>query len=94
MTEEQQEEQYRKPRELDPRMKDEIREAVISGIQAAMGDPKTWEAAVTAWKSQAKTAAGGLMFEGVHKMALAITAVLAVYALGGWSAVVKFIKGY
>lgn len=73
-----------------------IEAAVAAGIRRAVADPEMWEAASHAMRAQAQTAAGGWLLGGVRSLATRaawVVAILAaVYALGGWGAVVALIK--
>ena len=75
---------------------DAIRAAVAEGIRDAVGDPALWEAAGKAMREQAQSAAGGWLLGGVRVLLARATWVVAimagVYALGGWSALVAFVK--
>jgi hypothetical protein len=73
-----------------------IQSAVADGIRQAVSDPALWDAAGKAMREQAKSAAGGWLIGGVRAVltrAAWIVAILAgVYALGGWGAVLAFVK--
>jgi hypothetical protein len=75
---------------------DAIRAAVAEGIRDAVSDPALWDAAGKAMREQAQSAAGGWLLGGVHVLLARVTWVVAimagVYALGGWSALVAFVK--
>ena len=62
----------------------------------AVSNPALWAAAASAMRNRAQTAAGGVLFGGVRgvasKLAWVLAGLLAVYALGGWSAVVTVAK--
>ena len=76
---------------------DAIAAAVEDGIMRAIGNPAFWEAAGTAMRQQAQSAAGGWLLGGIKAMATKaawIIAIIAgVYALGGWGAVLALVKG-
>lgn len=73
-----------------------IREAVREAILEAVSDPKLWEAAGKAMRVQAQSAAGGWLFDGLRNLltraAWIAAAIIAIYALGGWSAVIAWFK--
>lgn len=74
----------------------QIERAVAAGIRSAVADPALWEAAGQAMRSQAQSAAGGWLLGGVRsvvtRVAWIVAVVAAVYALGGWGAVVALLK--
>lgn len=73
-----------------------IQMAVAEGIRQAVADPALWEAAGTAMRAQAQSAAGGWLLGGLRAMATRaawiIAVVAGVYALGGWGAVLALVK--
>ena len=73
-----------------------MRDAVSEGIRDAVSDPELWAAAIVAIQKHAKAEAGGWLFGGVRmalsKLAWFAVIGLAVYLLGGWSALVAFFK--
>lgn len=73
-----------------------IQQAVAEGIRQAVADPALWEAAGSAMRMQAQSAAGGWLLGGLRSLATRtawIVAVFAgVYALGGWGAVLALVK--
>lgn len=73
-----------------------IEQAVAAGIRRAVTDPSIWAEAGEAMRTQAQSAAGGWLIGGVRSLvtraAWVIAAIAAVYALGGWGAVVAFLK--
>lgn len=73
-----------------------LRDGVASGIRAAVSDPELWKAVIAAVQAHAKAEAGGWLFGGVaaamSKLAWVLVIGLAVYLLGGWSALVTLIK--
>jgi hypothetical protein len=75
---------------------EEIEKAVARGIQLAMSDPKLWEAAGSAMRAHAHATAGGWLIGGAvtlsKRLAWAVTILAGIYFLGGWSAVVAFVK--
>lgn len=74
-----------------------IASAVEVGIMRAVANPALWEAAGTAMRVQAQSAAGGWLLGGVKAMATRaawiVAIVTGVYALGGWGAVLALLKG-
>jgi hypothetical protein len=73
-----------------------IASAVEAGILRAVSNPALWEAAGTAMRVQAQSAAGGWLLGGLRGLATRaawiIAVVAGVYALGGWAAVLALIK--
>lgn len=86
---------YQGPERRAP-VHDAIRAAVAEGIRDAVSDPALWDAAGKAMREQAQSAAGGWLLGGVRVLLARVTWVVAimagVYALGGWSALVAFVK--
>lgn len=74
-----------------------IASAVELGITRAVSNPKLWEAAGAAMRQQAQSAAGGWLLGGLKaaatRLAWIVAAIAAVYALGGWGAVLALLKG-
>lgn len=70
--------------------------AVAEGIKEAMADPAMWSAAVLAIQRHAQTEAGGWLFGGLKvllsRIGWMLLIGLCVYMLGGWSALVSFVK--
>lgn len=91
-------EQYTGPERRQPNLvtAQAIQQAVAEGIRQAVSDPAVWEAAGQAMHRQATQAAGGWLLGGVGAVARRIGWVLliawGVYSLGGWTALVAFIK--
>lgn len=75
-----------------------IEHAVAAGIRQAVADPAVWEAAGLAMRSQAQSAAGGWLLGGVRALATraawVVVIVAAVYALGGWGALLAILKSH
>lgn len=75
---------------------DSIRDAVRDGIRDAVADPELWAAAGAAMRSQAQSAAGGILLGGLRELVRRIAWVLAiaggVYLIGGWSALAALVK--
>ena len=73
-----------------------IEVAVAAGIRTAVSDPELWAAAGKAMREQAQTAAGGLVLSGIraaaNRAAWILLLVLAIYSVGGWQAVVSWLK--
>lgn len=73
-----------------------IRDAVREGIREAVADPDLWAAAGAAMRSQAQSAAGGLILGGLRQILGRLAWVLVigggVYLLGGWSALAGMVK--
>jgi hypothetical protein len=74
-----------------------IEDAVARGIQAAVANPATWDAAGQAMRVQAQAQAGGWLLAGIKagltKIAWILVIFLGVYMLGGGGAVVSLLKG-
>ena len=81
---------------MDPKKDDPVRTAVKLGFQDAIADPETWIAIRVAFKSYAKTEAGGVAFGilgEIGKWALRGAIFIgAMYYIGGWSAVFAWFK--
>lgn len=75
----------------------DIENAVAHGLQRAMADPEVWAAAIAAMRTRAEQEAGSWLFGGLKMVASRIGWVLviglAIYLIGGWSALVSFLKG-
>lgn len=73
-----------------------LRVAVRDGIVAAASDPEVWSVAIGTLRQQAQAEAGGWLFGGLKaflsKLAWIAVVVVAIYLVGGWSAVVAFLK--
>ena len=73
-----------------------MRESVRGGLRDAVADPELWDAAGAAMRAQAQSAAGGWLLGGVrsaaNKAAWIGAVLLGLYALGGPTAVVAFVK--
>lgn len=74
-----------------------IAAAVELGITRAVSNPALWEAAGSAMRQQAQSAAGGWLLGGIKaaatRAAWVIAIIAGVYALGGWAAVLALVKG-
>lgn len=75
---------------------EDVRQAVAQGIKDAVSDPQLWAAAVVAMQSHAQNQAGGWLL-GVlkatfSKLLLFFAVGLAVYSIGGWSALASLFK--
>lgn len=79
-------------------MCEKVAEAVADGIMRSVSDPAMWSAAVTAIQRQARDQAGGWLLGGVKaifgRIGWVALALLTVYTLGGWGAVVVMLKGW
>lgn len=75
---------------------DEIRIAVADGIREAMRDPQLWASVLAALQLHAQSQAGGWLFGGLRavlsKVAWLLTIGMAVYLVGGWSALASLFK--
>jgi hypothetical protein len=75
---------------------DDVQQAVANGIRDAVSDPALWAAAVVAMQTHAKSEAGGwlinLIKAALSKVLLFGTVGLAVYSIGGWSALAAFFQ--
>lgn len=73
-----------------------LRIAVRDGIVGALSDPEVWEVAFRAGRQQAQTEAGGWLFGGLkaflNRMLWVALIGVAIYLVGGWSALVAFVK--
>lgn len=73
-----------------------IKEAVASGLAAALERPETWQAAMRGMRASTEKEAGraalGLLTSAFRKILLFVLAGVAVYLAGGWSAVVALFK--
>ena len=73
-----------------------MQKAVAEGIRAAVSDPNMWSAAGAAMQQQAKSTAGNWLFGGIRaalsKFGWALLFLLAIYMVGGLSAVVAGFK--
>lgn len=74
-----------------------LRQAVAEGIKHAVSDPEVWAAAIAAIQARAKTEAGGWLLGGVKsgitKLLWLLVIGTGVYLVGGWTALVSFLKG-
>ena len=73
-----------------------LRIAVRDGIVAAASDPEVWSVAIGTLRKQAHAEAGGWLFGGLSaffsKVAWLFLIGLGIYLIGGWSALVAFVK--
>lgn len=78
-------------------MREQVAKATAEGIQTAARDPLTWAAASEGLKLHATAEAGGWLLGGVRLMFSRLMWILvlglAIYLVGGWSALVAFVKG-
>ena len=76
----------------------QIAQAVEAGIMRAVSNPDLWAAASTAIQQQAKARAGGWLFSGVgavlSKLGWVVMAAIAIYTLGGWTALATAMKAW
>lgn len=84
----------RRAREAQAEM---IAQAVTAGIRAAVADPAMWQAGSEAMERMWRDKAGGWLLGNLKALASRVAWVaaigLAVYAMGGWSALMALIKG-
>ncbi len=77
-------------------LRDVVREATKEGIREAGADPATWEAWSEGLEMHAKRKAGGILLGGISsiftRLAWILIAGMAIYMIGGWSALVAFFK--
>lgn len=70
--------------------------ASADGIKRVLSDPETWHAASSGLKKHATAEAGGWLLGGVRlvfsRLMWLCVAGLAIYLIGGWSALVAFFK--
>lgn len=82
--------------EADHLRGEQLSAAVAAGIRAAVSDPEFWTAAAAAMRLRAQQEAGGWVLGGARAVLSRIAWLLAigagVYALGGWGALVAYIK--
>lgn len=73
-----------------------LRIAVRDGIVAAASDPAVWSVAIGTLRKQAQSEAGGWLFGGLgalfSRLAWVLLIGLGIYLIGGWSALVAFLK--
>lgn len=73
-----------------------ISDAVANGMKQAVSSPEFWSAAIGAMGARTRSAAGGFLIEGVwgtlRKLGWFFLAGLAVYFVGGWTALVSLFK--
>jgi hypothetical protein len=73
-----------------------LRIAVRDGIVAAASDPVVWSVAIGTLRKQAQAEAGGWLFGGLgaffSRLAWVFIIGLGIYLIGGWSALVGFVK--
>ena len=77
-------------------MRELVADATADGIKRALSDPETWNAASSGLKKHATAEAGGWVLGGVRlvfsRLMWLAVAGLAIYMIGGWSALVAFFK--
>lgn len=75
-----------------------ISSSIEAGIMKAVRNPALWTAAGDAIQAQARAKTGGWVFGGISllfsRISWVLMALLAVYSLGGWSAVAGMIKAW
>jgi hypothetical protein len=73
-----------------------LRAAVRDGIVAAASDPDVWSVALATLRAQANSEAGSWLFGGVRaflsRVAWLCLIGLGIYLVGGWAALMAFIK--
>lgn len=86
------------PPRPEPETSRAIAAAVEAGIIRAVSNPDLWAAATAAIQQQAKARAGGWLFSGLSAMLSRLGWFLmlgvAVYTLGGWSALAGAFKAW
>ena len=79
-------------------MRDEVVHAIEQGIMRAVSNPALYTAATHAIQAQARQHAGGWLFRGAAALASkagwVAVALLAVYSLGGFPAVLAMLKAW
>ncbi len=74
----------------------DIAKAVAEGLTQAVSSPEFWTAAIAAASSRAKNEAGSWLFGGIgavlSKLGWLLVIGLGIYLIGGWSALVAFMK--
>ena len=75
-----------------------IASAVEDGIMRAVSNPDLWAAASVAIQQQARSRAGGWLFSGIgavfSKLGWFVMAGVAIYTLGGWTALAGAFKAW
>lgn len=78
------------------KIKDSMHAAVVQGLHEVVSDPQFWSAAATAMKAQAQQQAGGvvmrLLSALLSRLVLVGVALWAIYSLGGWPALLAWVK--
>ncbi len=73
-----------------------LRAAVRDGIVAAASDSHVWSVAIETLQGQAQKQAGGWLLGGIKavfvRLAWVFVIGLGIYLIGGWSALVAFLK--
>ena len=85
---------------IDPQDSDVMREIVAEGtaigFQRAVADPATWASASAGLRKHATAEAGGWLLGGLKvllsRAMWVLVAGMAIYMIGGWSALVSFFK--
>ena len=76
----------------------QVTNAIEAGIMRAAGNPELWKAASAAIQVQAKQRAGGWLLTGIgalfSKAGWIVMALVAVYTLGGFPAVLAMVKAW
>lgn len=77
-------------------MRELVAEATADGIKRAVADPALWAAASEGMRRHASAEAGGWLLSGLRiafsRVAWLAVISLGIYLVGGWSALVAFIK--
>lgn len=80
----------------EPVTTENLSTAVADGLRQAVSDPAFWSLASKALQEHAKSQAGGLLFGWLKQMTAKLLWLVVigtgVYLLGGWAALVAFIK--
>ena len=75
---------------------DATKEGLKEGLREVLADPATWEAGSDGLRAHAKNKAGGFVLGGIAsvftRLAWIVIAGLAIYMVGGRSALVAFFK--
>lgn len=75
---------------------DATKQGLKEGLREVLADPATWEAGSNGLQEHARNKAGGFVLSGLRslftRVAWVLTAALAIYMVGGWSALVAFFK--
>jgi hypothetical protein len=75
---------------------DATKQGLKEGLREVLADPATWEAGSDGLQAHAASKAGGFVLSGLRSLFTRVAAVgillLAIYMVGGWAALVAFIK--